>query len=157
MDWDVDIFAGEIEVRVEKGNYTFPKELKASVEIITFINGLLQYDSEKRLNWEQIKQHPFIVKGVKNFNFVDLEKVSNEGNEITFNTKQSNNYLWMLNSNCEKENNEKIVRKEDNINHKEQKNLVDKENDWVKLDKHSANLFQVKEMHTQYTIIDNYF
>ena len=41
MDWDVDIFAGEIEVRVEKGNYTFPKELKASVENITFINGLL--------------------------------------------------------------------------------------------------------------------
>ena len=33
----------------------------------------------------------------------------------------------------------------------------DKENEWIKLDKFSANTFQVEEIHTQYTIIDNYF
>ena len=94
------------------------------------------------------------MKGVKDFKFVDLEKVSHQDNEITFNTKQTNNYPWILNSNCE------IKDKEKNVNDEKEKkavNKIDKENKLVKLDKHSANTFQVKEIHTQYTIIDDYF
>jgi serine/threonine protein kinase len=66
----------EVFQNIEKGSYKLPKKLKPSIEIISFINGLLQYYPEKRYDWEQIKQHPFLTKNVEDFNFVDLELYS---------------------------------------------------------------------------------
>lgn len=63
-----------------------PKNLTCSIELMSFINGLLQPLPEKRLNWEQIKNHPFLKeKDPDNFCYIDLEKDS--GNE-------NDNLIW---------------------------------------------------------------
>ena len=89
----------ELFQNIEKGIYTLPNKLKPSIEIISLINGLLQYYPEKRLTWEQIKQHPFFTKNVEDFNYIDLELYSqNEKKEIEINSKDSNsdNLLWIF-------------------------------------------------------------
>ena len=107
----------DLFTQIEKGVYTLPKKLKASIEIISFINGLLQYYPEKRLNWEQIKQHPFLTKNVEDFNFINLELYSDgEKNQVEINSKDSNsdNLLWIFFKCKELEN-----LKMDKINQKE--------------------------------------
>ena len=89
----------ELFQNIEKGIYTLPNKLKPSIEIISLINGLLQYYPEKRLTWEQIRQHPFFTKNVEDFNYIDLELYSqNEKKEIEINSKDSNsdNLLWIF-------------------------------------------------------------
>ena len=71
----------------EKDEQCLPKDLKCSIEIISFINGLLQSNQEKRLNWENIKEHPFLKKNKDDFYFIDLEKISG---------KENNNSIWNL-------------------------------------------------------------
>ena len=59
----------------------------------------MQYYPEKRLNWEQIKEHPFLTKNVEDFNYIDLELYSDgEKNEVEINSKDSNsdNLLWIF-------------------------------------------------------------
>ena len=89
----------EVFQNIEKGSYKLPKKLKPSIEIISFINGLLQYYPEKRYDWEQIKQHPFLTKSVEDFNFVDLELYSDgEKKEVEINSKSGDkdNLLWIF-------------------------------------------------------------
>jgi serine/threonine protein kinase len=89
----------EVFQNIEKGLYKLPKQLKPSIEIISFINGLLQYYPEKRYDWEQIKQHPFLTKNVEDFNFVDLELYSDgEKKEVEINSKSGDkdNLLWIF-------------------------------------------------------------
>ena len=56
-------FTGEDEMdlqnKIEKGVYRISKSLKLSLRGFTFLNGCLQYDSNKRLNWDQIFKHEF--------------------------------------------------------------------------------------------------
>ena len=87
----------EIFNHVMEGKYSLPSSLTASVEIITFINGLLQYYPEKRLNWEQIKNHPFLTKNIENFNYIELKGLKEKDkNEIEMNSKDCDNLLWIL-------------------------------------------------------------
>ena len=82
---------------IKKGMYSLPNNLKCSLEIISFINGLLQYYPEKRLNWAQIKSHPFLNRDVKYFKFIDMKKLSDsEKDQIEFDSKESDNLLWIL-------------------------------------------------------------
>ena len=82
---------------IQKGKYILPHNLKCSVEIISFINGLLQYYPEKRLNWEQIKSHPFLRTNPNDFKYIELELLSeNEKKQIEINSKDSDNLLWIL-------------------------------------------------------------
>ena len=109
----------EVFNNIKKGVYSLPKNLKVSVEIISFINGLLQYYPEKRLNWEQINSHHFLTKNVNEFTYIDLEMVNeNEKDKIQINTKDSDNLLWVLlknnniNVNLDKINQEEIKKPE---------------------------------------------
>ena len=87
----------EIFKHVLEGKYSLPSSLTASIEIITFINGLLQFYPEKRLNWEQIKSHPFLTKDIGNFNFIQLNSLTeNEKKQIEMNSKDCDNLLWIL-------------------------------------------------------------
>ena len=85
----------EVFKNISKGVYSLPKNLKASIEIISFINGLLQYYPEKRLNWKQINSHPFLTKNANDFTYIDLEMV-NEKEKFEIDTKNSDNLLWAL-------------------------------------------------------------
>ena len=94
-------FSGKEHEKVFKlimeGKYTLPSSLVVSVEIISFINGLLQFYPEKRLNWEQIKSHPFLTKDVNNFTFIELKSIADEDKKnIELNSKNCDNLLWIL-------------------------------------------------------------
>ena len=79
----------EISNNIKKGSYSISSEIKPSIEIISFINGLLQVDPEKRMNWEQIKAHDFLTKDVKEFTYVTLEQVDGQKD-----IKLDSNNLW---------------------------------------------------------------
>ena len=72
------------------GKYSFPSDLKASKEIISFIIDLLQYSPEKRLDLEKIRELPFLEKDFDDFNFIDLSDKKN----IEIDSKEpKNDYL----------------------------------------------------------------
>ena len=83
--------------QIMEGKYSLPSSLVVSVEIISFINGLLQYYPEKRLNWAQIKSHPFLTKRTDEFTYIELKSIA-EGDKknIELNAKNCDNLLWIL-------------------------------------------------------------
>ena len=87
----------EVFKQIMEGKYTLPSSMIVSVEIISFINGLLQYYPEKRLNWDQIKTHPFLTKSTENFTYIELKSIA-EGDKknIELNSKNCDNLLWIL-------------------------------------------------------------
>ena len=101
---------------INDGKYTLPRKMKLSTEVLSFINGLLQFYPEKRMNWEQIKEHPFIKNDVQSFHFLDLETVDAKGDKknLELNAKNCDNFLWInfkndkLNMNIDKVNNENM-------------------------------------------------
>jgi serine/threonine protein kinase len=81
----------ELLSKIEKGNYAIPTNIQLSNEIISFLNGMLQYEGELRLSAELLSQHEFLVKNVKNFVNVQLSKISKkvEGKNIIINIKSN--------------------------------------------------------------------
>ena len=61
--------------KVENGNYTIPINL--SKEAVSFLNEMLQYDFENRLSADELAQKDFLLKNVKDFSKINLEKISN--------------------------------------------------------------------------------
>ena len=92
----------ELVDKIEKGTYIIPTSL--SHEVVSFINGMLQYDSQKRLSSDELIKHPFLTKEVKDFHPIDLnrvsKKVSEEGLEI--NTRNNKSIWAIFNANDEK-------------------------------------------------------
>ena len=62
--------------KIEAGKYKVPTTL--SKEVVSFLNGMLQYNSNDRLSIEQIAVHPFITKNTKDFKSIDVRQVSNK-------------------------------------------------------------------------------
>ena len=81
--------------KVEVGNYSLPTHL--SKEIVSFLNGMLQYDSKKRLNIEELSRHHFLTRNTKDFNSIDFALVCNKLGDkgININIKQ-NDTLWQI-------------------------------------------------------------
>ena len=89
--------SNDIHNQIMEGKYNLPTTLVASYEIISFINGLLQFYPEKRMDWSQIKKHPFFFFYVDNFNFIELNKIKViDKNKIEINSKNDDNLLWIL-------------------------------------------------------------
>lgn len=87
----------ELFNKVKNGKYRLPKALKLSVEAISFINGLLQFYPDKRMDWNQIDNHPFLKNEVETFHFIDLKTVDNYGDarSLEMDIKNCDNYLWL--------------------------------------------------------------
>jgi serine/threonine protein kinase len=79
----------ELVEKVENGSYVIPTSV--SREVVSFLNGMLQYESKKRLNSEQLAKHDFLTKDVKDFHKIDVQKVSGkiEGKDLKINTKKN--------------------------------------------------------------------
>jgi serine/threonine-protein kinase ULK/ATG1 len=75
--------------KIESGKYNVPTTL--SREVISFLNGMLQYEGKNRLTAEQLSRHDFLVKNVKDFKHVDLSKESKE-----MSTKKLNQSIWAI-------------------------------------------------------------
>ena len=65
----------ELVISVEKGDYYLPITL--SKEAVSFLNCMLQYNSEKRLSAEQLSNHHFLKKKVSEFKKIDINELKN--------------------------------------------------------------------------------
>ena len=81
--------------KVENGNYHVPTNL--SKEVVSFLNGMLQYSAKQRLSSDELSKHAFLIKNVKDFKKLDLRKVShkvdNQGLNINIKRNQS---IWAI-------------------------------------------------------------
>ena len=81
----------ELYQKINEGNYYLPITL--SKESVSFINGMLQYDSNKRLSFDELKNHKFLKKNVNEFKKIELDEIKNVLNEdnvrLLLNTKNS--------------------------------------------------------------------
>ena len=68
----------ELMKEAEKGKYTLP--LNSSKELVSFINGMLQYESDDRLSAEELFEQPFLNKNVKDFEKIDFQKIKGKIN-----------------------------------------------------------------------------
>ena len=81
--------------KVETGNYHVPTHL--SKEVVSFLNGMLQYSAKRRLSAEELSKHAFLTKNIKDFHKLDLRKVSHkvdyQGLNINIKRNQS---IWAI-------------------------------------------------------------
>ena len=64
----------ELVEKIEKGIYKVPTNL--SKEVVSFLNGMLQYEPQARLTAEQLYNHQFLQENIQNFHKIDLNQVS---------------------------------------------------------------------------------
>ena len=101
----------ELISKIEDGTYTVPTNL--SKEVVSFINGMLQYESSARLKSEELAKHPFLTRNLSEFHPIDMEKVSKkvDGNGLKINVK-SNKSIWAIFNADDEEKLNKIGGKE---------------------------------------------
>ena len=117
---------------IQKGNYSIPNNLKLSKEAVSFLNGMIQYNPQSRLDINTLANHDFLVKDIKSFHFIDI-KIAEEkflnNKEIVINAKEYQS-IWYIFDTDNKENNKKINLEEipnDMINDKiNNKNFIGK-------------------------------
>ena len=81
--------------KVELGTYHIPTNL--SKEVVSFLNGMLQYNSKNRLSAEQLSRHHFLTKNIKDFKKIDLNKVSNKVDKQGLNINIKRNHsIWAI-------------------------------------------------------------
>jgi len=112
--------------------------LEISIEAISFINGLLHNDLNKRIDWNQVVNHPFILNDTTSFKNIFLDKIPNSNIYRTqFPNVWSMFYSHMINLNIDQieivsiESNSKIQKQlnlKDNIDIPTKPNLILKEN-----------------------------
>lgn len=86
----------DLKEEINKAASSLPKSLQLSIEAISFINGLLQFSPEKRMTWDEIKSHPFIVKHPKHFHIINLSNLGvHADNNLELRSKSCDNYLWL--------------------------------------------------------------
>lgn len=50
----------ELKSNLDKGMYKLPKKLQMSIQGLDFLNCCLQFESEKRMSWSELVNHPYI-------------------------------------------------------------------------------------------------
>jgi serine/threonine protein kinase len=85
----------ELVSKVEDGTYSVATNL--SREVISFLNGMLQYDSHSRLSSEDLYRHVFLTREVKDFHPIDMKKVSKkvDNKGLNINVKK-NKTIWAI-------------------------------------------------------------
>ena len=85
----------ELVNKIEAGKYNVPTNL--SKEVVSFLNGMLQYEANLRLNIDQLYNHKFIQGNLKDFHKIDLNQVSRKvkKGELVIDTKK-NQSIWAI-------------------------------------------------------------
>ena len=83
----------ELVRKVENGSYTVPTSV--SSEMVSFLNGMLQYDGEKRLSAAELGEMPFLRKNVRDFTKINTRQVQKKINRngLNINVKK-NQTIW---------------------------------------------------------------
>ena len=77
----------------------YPEIIKTSLEGISFINGILQFMPESRIDWNQTISHQFIINDTSSFSNVILEKINITEDEFEkfYDEMKINKYfLWIF-------------------------------------------------------------
>ena len=129
----------ELVYKVERGNYFLPTSL--SKEAVSFLNGMLQYDSKKRLSSKQLMNHAFLTKPYSELNKMNLKDVSKNvlGSQLQINSKKNMSIWAILEVENENEDLDGISpkmyqepKKEPDISKDNTNNQLDKVNDDLK-------------------------
>ena len=79
--------------KVENGSYSVPTSV--SKEMVSFLNGMLQYDGKNRLTAAELSVQPFLTKNIRDFTRIDTrrakKKIDNKG--LNINVKK-NQTIW---------------------------------------------------------------
>jgi len=81
----------ELVKRIELGDYYLPITL--SKETVSFLNGMLRYDSKKRLSFDKLSKHKFLTKNINEFTKINLDELQNARVGVLINTKE-NGPIW---------------------------------------------------------------
>ena len=156
----------ELYQNVQNGDYEIPINL--SEEIVSFINGMLQYDPKKRLTIEQLSNHRFLTKKVKDFKKIPISlvrsKIQNDKlkiniiknesiwgifNEYNFLRSISSGYFMEYPKGHQPNVNVRIFPLQSGVkghlHHKNNKNEINNQN----------NINQINTMNTQKTNLNN--
>ena len=138
----------ELYEKVKDGTYSLP--LNSSKEVVSFINGMLQYDPNKRLSAGELLKHDFLVKNVKDFTPIDRKKIEKKisGNAININIKD-NKTVWEVFNNDNKTQN---INNANNVNNEKNVNNINNLNYG-----NFYNKKEVKEANNQKNIFQNQF
>ena len=123
----------EFKQNVNKGIYYLPLHL--SKECISFVNAMLQYEPNKRLSTKELLNHDFLVKDLKYFNPIDINKIKKyiKGKYLYIDINNNEDITKIFNQN----NQNKIVFNKLNIvynqdfhkkNHHQEEKLNDENN-----------------------------
>ena len=92
--FDAETLNGLVQ-KVENGSYSVPTSL--SKEIVSFLNGMLQYDGDKRLSAEELSKHDFLIKKINEFTKIDTRRVSKKINNKGLNINiKKNQTIWAI-------------------------------------------------------------
>lgn len=109
----------ELVNKIEKGAYKVPSDL--SKETILFLKCMLQYEGKKRLNINELQEHPFLKKNIHQF--VKLQRKNTKNNhhhlnrkEALFNYQKQNTFDDKVKNNYMINNSRNIVLENNNYN-----------------------------------------
>ncbi len=74
----------ELFQNVEKGIYKVPKSIRPSKECIDFLSSCLVEDTAKRITWEQVMVHPFLIDGTRSELIPQQMEERVEGNQSVY-------------------------------------------------------------------------
>ena len=85
----------ELVRKIENGSYNVPTSV--SKEVVSFLNGMLQYDGNNRLSAAELSKSPFLTKRVSDFTKIDTRRVSRKINNkgLNINVKK-NQTIWAI-------------------------------------------------------------
>ena len=85
----------ELVKKVETGSYSVPTSV--SKEMVSFLNGMLQYDPNNRLSAEELAKHPFLTKRTSDFTKINTKQVSRkiDNKGLNINVKK-NQTIWAI-------------------------------------------------------------
>ena len=78
--------------KVENGSYLVPTSV--SSEMVSFLNGMLQYEGANRLSAEELSKHPFLTKRISDFTKIDTKRVSKKESNKDLN--KNNKTIWAI-------------------------------------------------------------
>jgi hypothetical protein len=84
-----------LEQKIEKGFYSLPTTFYK--EVVGFLIGMLQYDSNIRLSAEELGEHDFLCKNIRKFTRIDIIKMKKyiKDNKLVISVKEDRN-LWNI-------------------------------------------------------------
>ena len=84
-----------LEQKIDTGFYSLPTT--SYKEVVGFLIGMFQYDSEKRLTAEELSKHDFLSKNIRHFVRIDINTVKNyiKNDKLVISIKEDKT-LWNM-------------------------------------------------------------